>query len=205
MKKGSVWVLAAAAILVVAVLYHSSPAQTDVAASTPKLAVVDVIKVLTECQENVDFRQASQEKGKKIREEREKLIQESDELKHQLENVLEQGSDGYKAGVKDWFQKQAYLKAYEESEKQVLSVESQIFMEALYRKMLDEVAGLARLEGYDLVIDTQDELLKPRSLTELEEMVRERKVLYHSASLDLTSRIIENLNRKYEAQKAAQG
>ncbi len=205
MKKGSVWALAAAAVLVVAVLYHSSPAQTGVAASTPKLAVVDVIKVLTECQENVAFRQASQEKGKKIREEREKLMQESDELKHQLENVLEQGSDGYKAGVKDWFQKQAYLKAYEESEKQVLSVESQVFMETLYRKMLDEVAALARLEGYDLVIDTQDEILKPRSLTELEEMVRERKVLYHSANLDLTSRIIENLNRKYEAQKAAQG
>lgn len=201
MKKGNVWILAVVAILMVAVLYHNSPAQSGGSAPV-KVAVVDVIKVLTECQENIDFRQVTQEKGKKIQEERKRLAQESDDLKALLENSLDSSSEGYKAKLKEWFQKQAQLKAYEEGEKQVLNVESQVFMEKVYRKMSDEIASVARLDGYDLILDMQDEILKSSNP---EQLVRDRKVLYHSANLDLTNRIIENLNRKYEAQKAGQG
>jgi len=203
-RTGVALVLGMVAVVVLLVQYRAGGAP-ETAERPLKIGLVNVIKVLTECQENTEFRQAAKKKNQKYKAQREQLMQEADALQQELENALEPGSEEYKTQLQKWFDKRALLKAYEEGQKQVLTVESQAFMEALYKKLLAEVNSLARREGYDLILDYEAEELQTRSLAELEQMVRMRKVLYGSAALDLTGRIIENLDRKYEAEKASAG
>jgi len=64
MKRNSMIVLSLMAILIAAWGYRQSSAQVPAASSELKIAVVDVAKVLSECQANLDRQNQRQEKEK---------------------------------------------------------------------------------------------------------------------------------------------
>jgi len=183
--------------------YRMSQAQ-PAAPQGLKVGVVDVTKALTECQENLDREKQAGDRKQQLDNELAKLKQEANDLRGQLETALKPGSKEYTDRMQDFFNKMALADAYEKGQQQVLAAETQAWMERLYRKFLDEVAQIARLEGISLVL-TKDEIPVEQAtkLSELTAAIRSRKVLFSSPSLDLTAKVMENLDRTYSQEKAA--
>lgn len=203
-KKISLVVLVA----VVAAGWALIPSQSVQAAESDgeaglNVAVVDMIKVLTECQANVEHREQNIEKQKEIKEVLDKLSDEADTIRQELETAISPGTKEHEEQLLKWFEKQAMIKAYEEAKKKAMTVETQAWMEQLYQDALEEISRVALKDGYDLVLDKEEIDMSPTSPGELEDIIRGRDVLFCTASLDITAQIIENLDRAYESKKIA--
>jgi Skp family chaperone for outer membrane proteins len=202
MKKASVLIVAVAGILVSAWCYRTSMAQTAAEPTVLKIAVVNVAKVLSECQANLDREKQSKELDKKVNDELAKIKADADAMKEELESVLKIGSKEYNDRLQEWFNKRAMFKARQEGQKEIFSAETQAWMESLYQKLLEEVAKIARQEGATLVLDKDDIAAKPEKIQDLYNIIRTRKVLYSAPTLDLTAKVLENMDRQYEQEKA---
>ena len=98
--------------------------------------------------------------------------------------------------MQQYFNKSALYEAYRKGQPQVLAAETQAWMEALYQKFLDQVAELARVEGVSIVLNKDE-------VPDITTMIRNRRLIYNSPSLDITARVMENLDRDYSRSKAA--
>lgn len=190
-------------ILAVAIFLALAPshAQQFPAGQTAKIAVVDVPKALTECLENKAREEYSEELNVKIRAEMERLGRESDEIRLELENALEPDSDAYKARLRDFFDKAALRESYQKYQEQVLTTEAQVWIEKLYQKFLDEVARVAQADGIGLVLGKDATPIQARSRGDITSLIRTRKVLYNSQFLDITGKVMTNMDRAYEKEK----
>jgi len=194
-------VLSLIVFLIAAWGYRQSSAQVPAASSELKIAVVDVAKVLSECQANLDRQNQSQEKEKKINADLEVIKNESDALKNELENILKPGSKEYDEKLQQWFDKLALLESRKKAQNKIFTFETQAWMETLYERFLKEVASIARQEGISLVIEKDDSPISTEKISDLYTMIRMRKVLYNAPTLDLTAKVLENMDRAYEAEK----
>jgi Skp family chaperone for outer membrane proteins len=182
--------------------FPTSQAQTSAPATALKLGVVNIVKVLTECQANADYREKNLEKRRQIKTEVERLKTEADAIQKELEsNVLQSGSEEYKKRMEEWFSKVAQAKVHEETQTQAMAALTQAWMEQLYQMMVQEITRIAHQDGLDLVLEYDDSPLEAKNPGELERAIMTRKVLYGSAHLDLTGRVLEAMNKMYEAEK----
>lgn len=202
MQKVTVLVLTALIILSGLWSYRISLAQPAVDVPI-KVAVVNVSQVLTECQENLDREKITNERSRAIKAELARMESEANSIRQELENVLKPGSEEYLKQMQTLFDRQALMKAYEQGQTQVFTTETQAWMETLYQKFLTEVEKVARAEGITLVLnkDDIDIPLKELKLTDLSAVIRNRKVLYHADSLDISAKVMENMDRAYNQEK----
>ena len=202
-RRSTAAVMVLSLALVVLWQYRPIDAQEVSVPSDLKIGVVNVTKVLMECQENLDREKESLSRNQQIKSKLAELGRQADDIRQELENVLEPGSDEYLKRLQDWFDKSALVKSYEEGQKQTLASESQAWTEALYQKLLDQTAQMARLEDVSLILDKDVPPEKPRNLSEVYALIRSRKVIYSSSVLDITARVLEGMDRAYEMEKAA--
>ncbi len=167
-----------------------------------KIGVVNVSKVLTECQENLDREKSIQEKQDQIKAKIQELETEANEIRNELENVLKPGSPESAARMQEWFNKMALKEAYEKGQMKSLETDTQVWTETLYQKFLDEVSRMARQKGLTLVLNKDEMSVRQRNLDDLLSMIRSRRILYSAPTLDLTAEILENLDKAYEKEKA---
>jgi Skp family chaperone for outer membrane proteins len=184
--------------------YQMTVAQSAVTPATT-LAVVDVMKVLTQCQENLDREQVIEKREQEFEAKLNTLKQQAQAIREELEQALKPGTDEYMTRMQEWFNKTALVEAYDKGQRQAFAAETQAWMEMLYRKFLDETAELARLEEISLIL-AQDNLPLDQAtkLSELSGAIRSRKVLYASPTLEVTGRVMERMDRSYAQHKAQQ-
>ena len=203
MKKTTVVILLALAALLAIWNFQVSQAQQNVDGPL-KIAVVNVTKVLTECQANLDREKLTRTKETEIKSKLAALDAESNVIRQELENALEPGSDEYKNQLIKWFDKMAQREAYEKAQKQIFAAETQAWMENIYQQFLDKIAQIAQSQNINVVINKDEIDLRPQNLNELTAMIRSRKVLFNSPNLDLTAQITEELDQAYNQKKAGQ-
>ncbi len=203
MKRNTIVILTLMVILAAAWGYRQTQAQVAAPSGELKIAVVDVAKVLSECQANLDRQKDSQEKEKKINAELEVIKNESDSLKNELENILKPGSKEYDEKLQLWFDKLALLESRKKAQNKIFGFETQAWMETLYERFLKEVASVARQEGITLVLEKDDSPISAEKISDLYTLIRMRKVLYNAPTLELTAKVLENMDRAYEAEKTA--
>lgn len=203
MKKTTISMVLLGIILVIGLGLRPSGAQQSAPKGKFKMTVVNITKTLTQCQENQDRDRQLQEKKRIIEAELNNLGQEVETISEELKNVLQPGTKDYMARLKEWFDKKARYEALSEYQKESLSAQTQAHLESLYDKMLDAVAGIAGSEGISLVLNKTETPTKSRNLSDLFTMIQTRQVLYNSASLDITERVIEKMDITYEQRKAA--
>jgi len=195
MKKTTV--LSIFAILIIAAVwsYRTSVAQSG---TTPplKVAVVNVSEVLTKCQENLDRETFIEEKEQAFSSKLNQLKAEADSIRQEIESAVKPGTKEHLDLMQDYFNKSALHEAYRKGQPQVMAAEAQAWMEALYQKFLDQVAEIARVEGIALVLNKDE-------VPDVTTMIRSRRLIYNSPSLDITARVMENLDRDYSRSKAA--
>ena len=202
MKKTSFMILMVVVVLTALWCYRASDAQQSATGTTFKVGVVNVTEVLMRCQENLDREKDGIEKQQKIKAELEQLSSEAEAIKQELQNALEPGSQEFLDRRKEWFNKQAQLQAISEYQKEVLTIESQVWTEKLYEKLLANVSKVARMQGILLVLNKDETPFKGQSLQDLYNMILGRKVLFGAASLDLTALVLENMDSAYEQAMA---
>jgi Skp family chaperone for outer membrane proteins len=202
MKKAWMLIIAAAGMVVLGWCYRVGMAQTGGEPATLKIAVVNVAKVLSECQANLDREKTSKDTDKKINEELATIKRDADAMKEELEGVLKSGTKEYNDKLQEWFNKRALFEARQKGQNQIFAAETQAWMETLYHKLLEEVANVARQENVTLVLDKDDTTMKPEKIQDLYNLIRTRKVLYNTPTLDLTAKVLENMDRQYEQEKA---
>ncbi|OQA01750.1 MAG: Outer membrane protein (OmpH-like) [Planctomycetes bacterium ADurb.Bin412] len=167
-----------------------------------KIGVVNVSRVLTECQENLDREKSIQEKQNQIKAKIQELETEANEIRNELENVLKPGSPESAARMQEWFNKMALKEAYEKGQMKSLETDTQVWTETLYQKFLDEVNRIARQKGLTLVLNKDEMSVRQRNLDDLLSMIRSRRILYSAPTLDLTAEVLENMDKAYEKEKA---
>jgi Skp family chaperone for outer membrane proteins len=194
MKKTTV--LSIFVILMIAAVwsYRTSVAQPG---TTPplKVAVVNVSEVLTKCQENLDREDFVKEKEKEFTTKLNQLKAEADSIRQEIETAVKPGTKEHLELMQQYFDRSALYEAYRKGQPQVLAAETQAWMEALYQKFLDQVAELARVEGISVVLNKDE-------VPDIATMIRNRRLIYNSPSLDITARVMENLDRDYSRAKA---
>ena len=202
-KKSTVLVMVIAVAFGLAWIFRASEAQDYATASGgQKIAVIDVVRVLRDSQENKDREKYSQQLNLKVRSEMEKLTREADEIRQELENALQPGSDEYKERLQEWFNKTALRESYEKAQTEILSSEAQLWTEALYQKLLDEVATVAQNEAISVVLGKDSSPIQSLKLSDLYTLIQRRKILYNSPFVDLTDKVLANMDRAYQRQKA---
>jgi len=182
-------------------LRHSQAQQT--APPSLKIAVVNVAGVLSDCRANLDREKASREKERQIKADLAALSAEADSIRQELENALKPGSSEYQEQLRKWFEKRAQYKAHGEYQQEAFAAETQAWMENLYEKLLAEIAKVAREQGVALVLNKDETTIKPQKLTELTTMILSRKVLYNATNVDLTARLLENMDKSYALEQAS--
>jgi len=170
-----------------------------------KVAVVDVTRVLSDCQENLDRQERTDARQRLFEQKRNQLKQEADRIREELETMLKPGTDEYKERIQSFFDKLGEADAYQKGQQRIFAVDMQAWVETLYAKFVEEVKKLAQEQGVDLVLNKDDIPLTTTDLTELRTMVRSRKVLYNADRLDWTARVIDNMDRAYNQSKAKGG
>jgi len=197
MKKTNLFIVFAVIAVAALWCYQASEAQSSAGPAVLRVGVVNIADVLTNCRENLDREKEGQEKQRKITEEFKKLVAEAEAIKQELQNALQPGSDQFRERRKEWFHKEAQLQALKEYEKESLTIESQMWTEALYQKLLDEIKSMARQEGLSLVLNNDESRLKGRKLQDMLNLILNRKVLYSAPTLDITAQVLENLDAAY--------
>lgn len=200
MMKKATWMLT---VLLGVMGYSFCLGQEATEGSGPlKIGVVNVSKVLTECQENLDREKSIQEKQNQIKAKIQELETEANEIRNELENVLKPGSPESAARMQEWFNKMALKEAYEKGQMKSLETDTQVWTETLYQKFLDEVNRIARQKGLTLVLNKDEMSVRQRNLDDLLSMIRSRRILYSAPTLDLTAEVLENMDKAYEKEKA---
>ncbi len=188
----------AVALVVIAGLFislRSTDAQDVAKVSSGKIAVVNVTKALTECQEYLDRQKETEKRGTEARAEMGRIKEEADAIDEELKNVYEPGSKEYSEKLKTWFDKKARLEALKEYEQQTLSIETRAWTEALYGKLTIATAQVARENNLTLVVNKDDtDLSNTRNIQELFAVIRERQVIYNAPTLDITGMVIEKMD-----------
>ena len=205
MNKWTLSILTAALVAAGFLGFQATVAQ-PAPADAPRFAAVNVMKALTECQENLDREKVIDQREQDFQTKLDQLKAEASEIRQELEQALKPGTPEYLERMQEFFNKMALAEAYDKGQRQAFAAETQAWMEMLYRKFLDQVAELARLEGLQIVF-AKDELpiQQAENLGELTSAIRSRKVLFASPTLDITGRVMERMDRAYTQEKAAAG
>jgi len=196
MKKSTITIVMVLLGLTVAWCYRLGGAE-PVVPSELKVGMVNVAKVLSECQANLDREKQSRAKEQEIKTELASLQAEANVIKQELDQGLEPGSDEFQQQLLKWFEKRAQYKAYGEYQQEAFAARTQAWMEVLYTRLLEEIATVAQAEGISLIINNDEIPTQPQKLTDLTNMILNRKVLYHAPSLDLTGRLLERMNQQH--------
>ena len=75
------------------------------------------------------------------------------------------------------------------------------FFENTYQEVVQKVEEIGKQSNFDLIIKKEEPNLESGQISDLQFKIGIRTVLYHSASVDITSDVIDNLNASYSREK----
>lgn len=180
---------------------QASQAQEENRDQSVKVGVVNVGKVLSECQANLEREAETEKRSIEIQAKLKELDGQIKALGQELQTALKPGSKEHQTQMQEWFNKRALQDAYEKGQREVLAAEVQAWVESLYDTMLTEVGRVARSNNLNLILYKEVTEEKPQKLSELYKMIQNRKVLYSSPTLDVTAEVIEKMNQAYDKSK----
>jgi len=146
-------------------------------AKLEKIAYVDVAKVFDGYQKTKDNDARLQEAGKKKEEERDALVHEVRRLKDEqallAEDAREKKQEAIDAKIRE-------LQEYDAGARRELTEQRNKTVREIFKDIDDVVQRYGERKGFDLIFN-------------------DRVLLYRSGTYDLTSEVLEELNRGYQA------
>ncbi len=165
-----------------------------------KVGVVDISGVFEKYEKRVDLDQELKDLEKKFQSEINKKRKEMIDLGEETQ-LLDLGSETRKKNEELLERKDVELEGYAKFAERQLLKRYKDFFEAIYDTVVKEVETIGKQEKYDLIIKKEEPELKSGQISDLQFKIGIRTVLYHSKSVNITSKVIESLNARYLKEK----
>ena len=161
-----------------------------------KVGVVDLNGVFEKYEKRkaFDAQLKEQEKQcqKNITDRKKELISLSEKIQ-----LLDPGSEARKKDEETFEKKNMELESYAKFAEKSLTKKYKDYFESLYTEVCKEVEDIGKREQYDLIIKKEEPELQSSGISELQFKVGIKTVLYNSDAVDITSRVIDNLNKRF--------
>ncbi len=165
-----------------------------------KIAVVDISGVFEKYEKRKDLdkelKDLEKEFQNEINQKRKEMINLDEETQ-----LLDLGSESRRKNEELLERKNVELEGYAKFAERQLLKRYREFFESVYAIVVKEVEVIGEKEGYDLIIKKEEPELKSGQMSDLQFKIGIRTVLYHSKAVDITTRVVENLNASYKKSK----
>lgn len=163
-----------------------------------KVGVVDLNTVFEKYEKRKMFDAQLKEQEKQyqkiVNDKKKELVSLSEKIQ-----LLDLGSDARKKDEETFEKKNMELESYAKFAEKSLMKKYKDYFESLYTEVCKEVEDIGKREQYDLIIKKEEPELQSGGISELQFKVGIKTVLYHSTEVDITTQVIDNLNKKYSA------
>ena len=202
MSKTSWLLVVVLLVIVVGVIgYRATEAQP--AAAPNAVGVIDLAKVLLECQEYVDLQTEMKQRTQAIQAKLDDMSTEVEAMERELQEAVS-GADEHRDMLREYFTKRAEYEAFGKSQNAAFAMENQARFETIYKKAMEEIARVARQRALCLVLAIDGSDARAKLIAGFEQKVNpviDQRVLYASPTADITAVVIENLDTSYESSK----
>lgn len=191
----------AVAMVVVALAAAANLVAQGKAARPSAVAVVDVQQVFNSLDEKATVEADITQQTEQLQKQEQDRQTELKALQADL-GILAAGTPAYEETQTKLENKALEFQVWKQFNQRKLEREKVVRLEALYRKVVDAIGGVAKQNNYDLVLfkdNTGD--LKGENQQQLAAMIQVRKVLYSDPSLDITDQITQKLNNEWNNRK----
>lgn len=191
--------LSLACLAICLVSYMPSQAQTTTA-STPRVAVCNVVDVLAQYQRVKDMTAMFDERLGALEAENTRRLKALEQLQTELSGY-QPDSDPYNTTLRKWQEQTIQHRVWKEMEEQLILKERVRVMEEMYSDIKQAIRDVAEAQGIDLVLQRSPEQIEAKSATELVSQIDRRKVLYNTDALDISPAVLQRLNENYRVNK----
>lgn len=162
-----------------------------------KVGVVNLNKVFEQYSKRKeledDFRDIRTKAESTLKDKQEEAVSLREEIQ-----LLEPGSVARKKKEVELEKLLLYLQVEDEVARKNLAKAEKDFYEELFQDINLAVDEIGKKEGFDLILKKEDIEAKSADLLELRLKIGIGTVLYFSNVLDITDKVVENLNRRYK-------
>ncbi len=182
-------------------LTNTQAKETSVATSSSKglkVGVVDLNGVFEKYEKRKVFDAQLKEQEKQhqkiVNDKKKELISLSEKIQ-----LLDLGSEVRKKDEESFEKKNIELESYAKYAEKSLTKKYKDYFESLYTEVCKEIEDIGKREQYDLIIKKEEPELQSGGISELQFKVGIKTVLYNSDAVDITSRVLDNLNKRFSA------
>ncbi len=182
-------------VVIMAMVFEYSQAQSKSNTPSSKIGVVSILKVFRDCKRNAAHRSQLNAEQRVIIDELKRLSTEIQAKEAGLKALKPESSD-YLAQRKELIDKQARLEAEQKFNKEQVILKQYKWSKKLYQDILRITSELAEQKGLDLVLKKDEIDLLALSIHEISETVRTHKVLYSGGCVDISDEVMARLDKE---------
>ena len=149
------WIVLVVALVVLGAYQHGK-LDADSAVAPAKIGIVNVTKVLENCQKHKNWQEKMQEGQTEMKAQFQKMKEELDAVQANLK-LHDPGSEDHLKLLQEMAEKTALMDAKDKFYQDKVTAQMQRWTEGLYQELLKVVSDVAKNKGIDVVI--ADELL----------------------------------------------
>ncbi len=165
-----------------------------------KVGVVDISGVFEKYQKRKDLDQELKDLETQFQSEINKKRKDMINLDEETQ-LLDLGSESRRKNEELLERKNVELEGYAKFAERQLLRRYKEFFETVYDAVVKGVETIGKKEGFDLIIKKEEPELKSGQISDLQFKIGIRTVLYHSKSVDVTLKVIKDLNAHYLKEK----
>ena len=184
-----------AGVVIMAMVFEYSQAQSKSNTSSSKIGVVSILIVFRDSKRSNAHRNELLAERNKIGAAWKILSKEIEAQEAGLKAFKPESSD-YLAQRKELIDKQARLEAEQKFYKEEIILKQYKWSKELYQDILRITSELAEQKGLDLVLKKDEIDLLALSVNEISETVRTHKVLYSGGCVDISGEVVARLDKE---------
>ncbi len=181
------------------VTFNSIP--QDAIAEGLKIGVVDINTIFDKYDRRVDLdqqlKEAEAEYKKEIESKKKVMIDLNEETQ-----LLDLGSESRNTNIEILEKKNVELEGYAKFAETQLTKKYKNAFEVIYKEIIDEVDSFGKDGNYSVIIKKEKPNLQSNQLSDLQFKIGIRTVLYNSSAIDITQRVTDRMNARYQQEKA---
>ena len=184
-----------AGVVILAMGYEYSQAQSKGDTPSSKIGTVSILKVFRDCKRSAAHRTEFLTWQDRIRAELKKLSEEIEDQEAALK-AFKQDSSDYLAQRKELIDKRASLQAQQDFNKEQAILKEYGWSKELYNDILQITSELAEQKGLDLVLEKDEIDVLALSVNQISDTIRSHKVLYSGGCVDISDEVVARLDKK---------
>ncbi len=184
-----------AGVVILAMGYEYSQAQSKGDTPSSKIGIVSILKVFRDSKRSDAHRTELLAEQNKTRAAWQKLSEDIAAQEAGLKALKPESSD-YLTQRKELIDKQARLEAEQKFYKEQAILKQYKWSKELYQDILQITSELAEQKGLDLVLRKDEIDLLALSVNEISETVRSHKVLYSGGCVDISDEVLARLDKE---------